>query len=582
MHARIGSDVSHSMRKLRVCALLCLAGVLAWSFEDAAVVDWIRTNAIPFKTSEHGQGFEDLQPLKKIIGNARIVALGEATHGTREFFQLKHRLLEFLNVEMGFTILAVETDMASAYPLGTYIRSGPGDARQLLRDSHWFYNQENLSLVNWMKEANKTEERHLEFAGIDMQVPGAAAAAVRQFVSKADPQLLSTVSQAADGAMRQPQRITDVGSVVVSLPLSVGAGKRIRLGGRIRTDSVTGSARLFIYATGPFGNVSAKDPADLKTKGSTDSQTYEVELIVPENTTNINFGASLTGDGTAWFSDLALSTDDEEYPKTGVELLFPGKPPEGPWQLGSGYRARLEAPAALQIHRVAADPGRTLEDRKALVASWGSIAQRLESSRSAYLKQGIPATDIAWVIQCARLVQQCMDMRSSPAAVNVRDASMAQNVQWLLEQSPKAKIVVSAANGHVSTAKYGSFEPMGLHLRRMYGDQLVVFGFSFNRGSFQAYERTKGLKVFTVPPPPTGSLDATLAATGIPMFAFDLRRMPTTSPVADWLAKPRQTRSIGGVYVEDAPYQYMAALDIPNSFDVLLFVENTTAVRKVE
>jgi len=77
----------------------------------------------------------------------------------------------------------------------------------------------------------------------------------------------------------------------------------------------------------------------------------------------------------------------------------------------------------------------------------------------------------------------------------------------------------------------------------MYGDQLVVFGFSFNRGSF---------------------------------------RMPMTSPVAEWLATPRQTRSIGGVYVEDAPYQYMAALDIPNSFDVLLFVGNTTAVRKVE
>lgn len=147
---------------------------------------------------------------------------------------------------------------------------------------------------------------------------------------------------------------------------------------------------------------------------------------------------------------------------------------------------------------------------------------------------------------------------------------------------PLGAYIRSAANGHVSTAKYGSFEPMGLHLRRIYGDQLVVFGFSFNRGSFQAYERTKGLKVFTVPPPPAGSLDATLAATGIPMFVLDLRRVPRTSPVAGWLATPRQTRSIGGVYVEDAPYQHLAALDIPNSFDVLLFVENTTAVRKVE
>lgn len=47
---------------------------------------------IPIRTVEAGNGFEDLEPLRETIGDARVVAPGEATQGTREFFQLKHRM----------------------------------------------------------------------------------------------------------------------------------------------------------------------------------------------------------------------------------------------------------------------------------------------------------------------------------------------------------------------------------------------------------------------------------------------------------------------------------------------------------
>src|SRR5574341_699175 len=61
------------------------------------IVAWLKQNAVPFNTSKAGSGFNDLMPLKQIVGNARIVALGEATHGTKQFFEMKHRLLEFLD-----------------------------------------------------------------------------------------------------------------------------------------------------------------------------------------------------------------------------------------------------------------------------------------------------------------------------------------------------------------------------------------------------------------------------------------------------------------------------------------------------
>src|SRR5262245_38032425 len=52
-----------------------------------AIIDWLKKNAIPIKSVEAGNGFADLQPLKRILADTSVVGLGEATHGAREFFQ---------------------------------------------------------------------------------------------------------------------------------------------------------------------------------------------------------------------------------------------------------------------------------------------------------------------------------------------------------------------------------------------------------------------------------------------------------------------------------------------------------------
>src|SRR5215469_16198992 len=78
---------------------------------DQAAISWLRRNAIPIQTVEAGHGFEDLRALDPVIGNARIVEFGEAAYGTREFSQLKHRILEYLATQKGFTILSIEANM---------------------------------------------------------------------------------------------------------------------------------------------------------------------------------------------------------------------------------------------------------------------------------------------------------------------------------------------------------------------------------------------------------------------------------------------------------------------------------------
>jgi erythromycin esterase len=119
---------------------------------------------------------------------------------------------------------------------------------------------------------------------------------------------------------------------------------------------------------------------------------------------------------------------------------------------------------------------------------------------------------------------------------------------------------------------------MGMYLRRMYGPRLLVCGLFFDRGSFQALGHA-GIQEFTVGPSLPDSLDYALAATGLPLFAVDLRDAPGTGVVADWLDSPHRTRTIGAMYNESFPESFY--IDVPpHGFDVMFFVAQTNAPRK--
>ena len=92
----------------------------------------LNKNCIPLKYVTAENGLDDLKPLKDLIGDARIVSLGECTHGSSEVFSMKHRMLEYLVKEKGFTIFSIEANMPEAFALNEYIIDGKGDSRKLL------------------------------------------------------------------------------------------------------------------------------------------------------------------------------------------------------------------------------------------------------------------------------------------------------------------------------------------------------------------------------------------------------------------------------------------------------------------
>src|SRR5947209_4696559 len=144
-------------RPILIITLLFLTGLARTNAsEDQTVVEWIRAHAVPLKTVEAGHGFSDMEPLKSIVGDARIVSLGEATHGTREFFQLKHRMLEFLASEMGFTVFSIEATMPEGFDVNEYVLTGKGDpAKALAALGFWTWDTEEvLDMIRWMRTYN--------------------------------------------------------------------------------------------------------------------------------------------------------------------------------------------------------------------------------------------------------------------------------------------------------------------------------------------------------------------------------------------------------------------------------------------
>jgi erythromycin esterase len=158
---------------------------------EQKLLSWLRSQAIPLTTVEAGCGFAELQPLKPVIGNARIVALGEATHGTREFFQLKHRLLEFLVTEMGFTTFAIEANWPESLAVNDYVLHGRGDPARALAGLHfWTWDTEEvLDLILWMRQHNaySAHKTKVTFTGFDAQYSAAAAVAIKSYLTQVDP-----------------------------------------------------------------------------------------------------------------------------------------------------------------------------------------------------------------------------------------------------------------------------------------------------------------------------------------------------------------------------------------------------------
>ena len=140
------------------------------SISDNDII-WLKSIIHPLKTFDPTiENYEDLDILGQIIGDKKIVALGEVTHGSSEIFKMKHRIIKYLNKQHNFDILSMEAVMPEADRLNEYIIDDKGNPTELIRGMHFWTlcNQEVLDLVEWMHLENQYSHP-IKFTGFDMQ-----------------------------------------------------------------------------------------------------------------------------------------------------------------------------------------------------------------------------------------------------------------------------------------------------------------------------------------------------------------------------------------------------------------------------
>jgi protein-L-isoaspartate(D-aspartate) O-methyltransferase len=124
----------------------------------------------------------------------RVVLLGEATHGTSEFYRARAAITRRLIERHGFTIVAVEADWPDAAAIDRYVRHRPATAKAdppFQRFPTWMWrNTDVAALVEWMRSYNQSLEpgRRVGFYGLDIYNMHGSIAAVLEYLNKVDPE----------------------------------------------------------------------------------------------------------------------------------------------------------------------------------------------------------------------------------------------------------------------------------------------------------------------------------------------------------------------------------------------------------
>ncbi len=136
----------------------------------------------------------DLDPLLQRIGSSRIVLLGEATHGTSEFYKMRERITRDLIVKKGFRFVAIEADWPDAARVDHYVRHfqyPPSEWTAFARFPTWMWrNTEVRDFVSWLRKHNGTVERgkRVAFHGLDLYSLYDSIRSVLNYLDEVDPE----------------------------------------------------------------------------------------------------------------------------------------------------------------------------------------------------------------------------------------------------------------------------------------------------------------------------------------------------------------------------------------------------------
>ena len=162
--------------------------------------------SLPGLIAKHCETFTDLdkaalEPLLSRIGNSRVVLIGEATHGTSEFYRMRARITRELIERHGFNMVAIEADWPDAARIDNYVRHRHirrAGWTAFARFPTWMWrNEETRQFVDWLHERNAqaAPAQRAAFYGLDLYSLYGSIRSVIHYLESVDPDLATIARQ---------------------------------------------------------------------------------------------------------------------------------------------------------------------------------------------------------------------------------------------------------------------------------------------------------------------------------------------------------------------------------------------------
>lgn len=132
---------------------------------------WIAENGARQSHLAPEAPLDELEAVSELIGDARVVALGESSHHISEFYQIRHRLLRFLVEHHKFTVLALEAPFTEAEVVSDWVLGGPGEVESVASNGIAMSLGEAPEMhetLRWLRARNTSEEQVVRCLGIDL------------------------------------------------------------------------------------------------------------------------------------------------------------------------------------------------------------------------------------------------------------------------------------------------------------------------------------------------------------------------------------------------------------------------------
>lgn len=562
--------VSSFILFISFCSYVCMGQNNLSKNAEPEIIKWLQKNAVPIKSASP-KVTEDLSFLSEFAGDADLILLGEGTHGTKEFYQIRDKIGRYLIDKEDFRNFGIEYDMATALSIQKYIQTGQGDVENALNEQRsWVWNTEEvLETVRWLRKYNGTNEAKVDYFGIDML--------------RIIPPLIHSLSFLKTHDISEAKKIE---------------AKIESLTGKAFLEFQTNSNDFYDKFSGDVpleNNYKLKelmllmvDLFDLNKKKIIRQTSFEEwklnkriavtslqksKHLLQWNMNNIfpTFGrkkqneiyarAKTTSDNLRRFY---RNNDSVQLKKLEPILALI----ENPYRGNRKYKKL------------------SIEQRGVLKETLFSSIERLEIRRDIYLEKSDEnrliniKKDLSLILKIFEIYK---DYLSKPAlSTNEREIGLAENVAWLHKKNNN-KTIIWAHNKHVSKNRNAETDMMGTLLKKKYKDELLVIGTTFNKGKFQASyslrqtnANTSRLREFEVGEAKKGSLEYMMAKVGEPIFLIDFRKIPKSGKVKEWFSKKHYVRSIGNSFNPEKPDNYYEFIEIPKHYDAMIFINEGT------